>query len=188
MVLCTAYLKRHPKLCRQTEATSMARAKGFNKERVYEFFDLLENISERYKLESTRIFNVDESGFSTVQKKTQKIVARKGKKEVGVISSGEKGVNTTMCQCIWSICSSHDYDLSVGAPPVIIITVSETGYINSELFVKWMQQFISSVHPTKERPVLLLLDGHTIHSKNFDALMYVVQFRNPMVQFRKPVA
>ncbi|KAJ4435119.1 hypothetical protein ANN_23694 [Periplaneta americana] len=91
----------HPKLCRQTEATSMARAKGFNKERVYEFFDLLENISERYKLESTRIFNVVESGFSTVQKKTQKIVARKGKiSSVGVISSGEKEVNTTMCQCI----------------------------------------------------------------------------------------
>ncbi|KAJ4426997.1 hypothetical protein ANN_26796 [Periplaneta americana] len=106
--------------------------------------------------------------------------SEKGKKELGVISSGEKGVNTTMCQCIWSIYSSHDYDLSVGAPMVIIITISETDYINSELFVKWMQQFISSVHPTKERPVLLLLDGHTIHSKIFDALLYVVQFRNPM--------
>ncbi|KAJ4436394.1 hypothetical protein ANN_19026 [Periplaneta americana] len=103
MVLCTAYLKRHPQLCRQIEATSLARAKGFNKERIYEFFDLLENISERYKLEFTRIYNVDESGFSTVQKKTQKILARKGKKEVGVISSGENGGNTTMCQCIWSI-------------------------------------------------------------------------------------
>ncbi|KAJ4441574.1 hypothetical protein ANN_11430 [Periplaneta americana] len=52
---------------------------------------------------------------------------------------------------------------------LLFLIVSETGYINSELFVKWMQQFISSVRPTKERPVLLLFDGHTIHSKNFDA-------------------
>lgn len=177
-----AFMKRHAELSlRQPESTSMARVKGFNKESVYKYFDILEKIVDDYQLDATRIFNVDESGFSTVQKKNQKILAKKGKNQVGIVSSGERGVNTTIVCCF---SASGLYvppmvifkrkrdcqDLKAGAVPGSIVTISDTGYINSELFVRWLQHFISVVNPTTERKVLLLLDGHSTHSKNLAAL------------------
>lgn len=45
------------------------------------------------------IFNVDESDFITVQKKMQKVVSQKGKRQVNGIASGERGDSTTMVCC-----------------------------------------------------------------------------------------
>nr|CAD7424069.1 unnamed protein product [Timema monikensis] len=60
--------------------------------------------------------------------------------------------------------------LKFGAPPGSIVEISETGYINTELFIKWLKHFIDYVKPSVEKKVLLVLDGHTTHSKNFEAL------------------
>ncbi|XP_045451633.1 uncharacterized protein LOC123660620 [Melitaea cinxia] len=62
--------------------------------------------------------------------------------------------------------------LKEGAPAGSLVTVSESGHINRELFCQWLEHFASVVKPTKEDKVLLLLDGHTTHSKNLDALMF----------------
>lgn len=77
----------------EPQATLLARAKGFNKENVAEIFDILKKLVDDNKIDATSIYNIDETGFSTVQNKCQKVLAQKGKRGVGSISSGERGVN-----------------------------------------------------------------------------------------------
>jgi hypothetical protein len=79
---------------RQPEATSLATAKGLIKDNVLHYFELSEsNIATL--IIPDKIFNVDKCGFSTVEKRPHKIVAQKGKHQVGIVASGERGVSTS---------------------------------------------------------------------------------------------
>ena len=77
-----SFLKKHPDLSiRQPESTSLARATGFNKVQVDKFFQLLRKIISDCNIAPDKIFNMDETGISTVQKRS-KIIAQKGVKQV----------------------------------------------------------------------------------------------------------
>lgn len=58
------------------------------------------------------------------------------------------------------------------APPGFWGTCSDNGWITSQIFYDWFKKFVETVKPTKEKPVLLLLDGHASHTKNLDLIDY----------------
>jgi len=74
---------------RTPESTSIARATSFNKYNVASVFSKLAEVMDRHKLQAGEIWNMDETGVTTVQKPS-KVVAAKGVKQVGAVTSGER--------------------------------------------------------------------------------------------------
>lgn len=52
------------------------------------------------------------------------------------------------------------------APPGTIGGCHPSVWIQPELFTKWLRHFVTIVKPSKEDPVLLVLDGHYSHTHN----------------------
>ena len=65
----SGYLKCHPEiLFHSPEATSLARASGFNLTPIETFSNLLTDIIDENHISSQNIYNVDETGLTDVQK------------------------------------------------------------------------------------------------------------------------
>jgi uncharacterized protein YbcV (DUF1398 family) len=71
------------------------RATGFNKPQVDQFFDLLLKLQEQFGFQASQIYNADEKGVSTVHK-NDKVLSLKGRKQVGKLTSAERGRNVTV--------------------------------------------------------------------------------------------
>lgn len=177
------FIKRHPQLTlRVPEQTSAARAGAFNKENVAKFFSLLQNLQHQHNFRPSRIFNVDETGISTVPNKSSKIIGLKGKKRVGILSSAERGTTTTAVICcnaggqfipplIIFPRARENPDLLNGTPPETVMVCHPSGWMQSEIFCPiWFTHFLKCVKPTEDDPVLLILDGHATHTKNINLL------------------
>lgn len=159
----------------------MARAKGFNRVAVNKFFDLLESLFTKHKFSPNYIYNVDETGVLTVPNKPSKVLALRGKKQVGCLSSAERGVLVTAETCMNAAGNfmppmfvfprkRENPVLMDDAPPGSSAVYHETGWITKETFLAWFRNFVVFSNPGPQKPVLLILDGHSSHTKSLELI------------------
>lgn len=53
-----------------------------------------------------------------------------------------------------------------GAPPGTKFTGNPSGYMNLDVFSIFFDFFVEHTHPSETNPILLLIDGHSSHTKN----------------------
>lgn len=173
-----SFSKKYPDIVLRTpESTSIARAVGFNKPQVDRFYDQLDQLLQKYKFPPSKIYNADETGVSTVHK-NEKVISVKGKKQVGKLTSNERGRNITLMFAM-SVTGhfvpplfifprkrmDRNGRLMIGAPPESIAIPHKSGWMNGDIFLQWLQHFKQHTQPSKEHPVLLILDGHGSHKE-----------------------
>ena len=85
------FMSRHPTVSfRKPEATGLSRVSNFNERNVELFFNNFGKILSKYKFKPKDIYNVDESGITTAHI-PNKIVGCKGQKQIGAVTSLERG-------------------------------------------------------------------------------------------------
>ncbi|KAJ8932986.1 hypothetical protein NQ318_011201 [Aromia moschata] len=148
-----SFMRRYPQLSfRKPEATSLSRVTAFNRGEMDVFFNNLELLFEKYHFEVHRIYNVDETGISTVHN-PGRILARKRREARQYIPP----------MFIFKRMRMKD-GLEKNGPAGAIYKCSKSGWITEELFTEWLQHFAKYANATPEQPILLILDNHSTHS------------------------
>ncbi|XP_030757703.1 jerky protein homolog-like [Sitophilus oryzae] len=168
------FKKRNPQLSiRAPEATSIARAAGFNKPQVQKFFDVVRSVLEKSNIQPDQIYNIDETGINSVPV-PRKILAKKEKKHVGRRVSTERGFNVTAV-CGISAAGSYVSPFFLfprqrmnpffmkGCSPGADGYANGSGWMDSDHFIKYLDHFINHVKPGPDKQILLILDNHNSH-------------------------
>ena len=128
---------------RNPEATTLMRATGFNKPQVDRFYDLLLQLQEESGFKASQIYNADETEVSTVHTNDKVLSVKGKKKQVGKLTSAERGRNVTV---IFSMNVTGHFipsmfifprkkmdknsRLMISAPPESIVVACESGWMN----------------------------------------------------------
>ncbi|XP_049771713.1 uncharacterized protein LOC126148402 [Schistocerca cancellata] len=163
----------------------MARAKGFNRDAVDKFFDLLESVFKEHKFSPDQIYNVNETGIMTVPNKPSKVLALRGQKQVDVFSSADRGILVTTETCInaagnfmpvmFVFPRKRENSLLMDDAPGSFAVYHESGWINKDSFLIWFKKFVEFSNPMREKPVLLIIDGHNSHVKSLEMMINLAQ-------------
>ncbi len=168
------FRKRHPELTlRKLDKLDRSRASNCDPEVVRDYFAMLKNtLEDNNRSRSPRcIYNCDESFLPLDGSREKAVTHIKRKTAYGQVSGTTEHI-TLLCGASAA---------GIALPPMIIYpkvfpggaytfrgpddavyAKSESGWVDSELFLAWMKK-VFLVYAVSQRPVLLLVDGHASH-------------------------
>lgn len=171
------FLDRHPNLRVKTpKSLSAARAAAGDRETINHFFELVRTKMEEYGV--TELYSIDETGFGTSNKDPHDKVLT-GLKDIAVKIAQEQHPHIT---AVMGNSSEGDVlpTLTIFKGKRIVdwmaspewsqiphhkIAVSDEGFINTDLWTKYMESVIHYIRVVKKstKPVIALVDGHKSH-------------------------
>jgi hypothetical protein len=172
------FLNKHTQLSFKLQG-----AKSFSPERVASFFfNIYDKETEEMKFALCRFYNADETEIRAAQSKHTEINTTKGKWQTAALHYSQvrgclAGINNLLQ------CSSHNFvsvilfptknmkaKLMLGAFPEAIHTCHPTGWAQQETLTKRFSHFLQYVKPSKNNPVILVLDGRYSETRNADVI------------------
>ena len=156
-----------------TEPLAYARAMANDSKVINKYFDMLEETIHENGLthRPAQIFNCDETGLPLTHK-PPKVVTHVGQKHPYTVTSNEKAqITVLVCGSAAGYCippmvifdrKSLNPEMAIGEVPSTFYGLSQSGWMDSELFEEWYKNHFLLYAPPA-RPLLLLLDGHSSH-------------------------
>lgn len=178
------YMFRHPRLAlKAPEGMSLARAIAFNRVNVEVFFKAYVEAVERHSFMPARIFNLDESGLSTVMKPC-KVVCEKGRPVASQVAR-ERGNHMTFVGIVNA--AGHGFppvfivarkkmnaDFQRATTPGTTVLLQANGWMDHERFVQTLEHLHKVSYSSVENKILLIMDNAECHM-NIHAVEYAIR-------------
>lgn len=164
---------RNELMKRKPQLISLARARAMSRYNTDRFYRQLKYLFDTYNFPPARIYNVDETGVTTVPPPRSFVLAHKNTKKVQHIATAERG---TLITVVLGMSAAGNLippgiiyprkgqsELKETLPQEYEMFYTKNGWMNGETFFKYMEHFIKNTKPSAASPVLLLYDNHASH-------------------------
>jgi len=171
------FLERHPEyLIRKQKTLDVKRKQAHNRDDLYYWFERYQKIRDERGILPTDTYNFDETGFRIGIGRDQWVVTRDSKRPLFLASSSNQELVTVIetisgdgavlppMIIVPGMLQMEDWFTKTNLPGNVLLGVSETGYSNDVLAIRWLHHFEKySAQRQLGAWRLLLLDGHNSH-------------------------